>query len=117
MANDPYLGRLMTADEALAPVKSGTNVFVGSGAAEPQFLVEALSRRAPELADTGVTHILTLGTAPYTRAEYAGHLRHNALFIGDNVRDAVRQGAADYTPCLLHEIPMGPLTSIMARCP
>ncbi|MCX5787317.1 MAG: GNAT family N-acetyltransferase [Elusimicrobia bacterium] len=105
MANDPYLGRLKTAGEAVAPLKSGTKVLVGSGAAEPQFLIKALARRAPELADTEVTHIVTLGTAPYVGPQYTGHLRHNALFIGQNVREAVRSGAADYTPCLLHEIP------------
>jgi acetyl-CoA hydrolase len=31
--------------------------------------------------------------------------RHNALFIGPNVRDAVQAGRADYTPIFLSEIP------------
>jgi acyl-CoA hydrolase len=33
-----------------------------------------------------------------------GHFRHNALFIGPNVRDAVNDGRADYTPVNLSEI-------------
>jgi 4-hydroxybutyrate CoA-transferase len=33
------------------------------------------------------------------------HLRVNTLFISDNVRQAVNEGRADYTPCFLSEIP------------
>jgi acyl-CoA hydrolase len=34
----------------------------------------------------------------------AGHFRHNAMFIGANVRAAVNDGRADYTPIYLSEI-------------
>src|SRR5690606_31524061 len=40
-----------------------------------------------------------------TRPEYSGHARHNALFTGANVREAVQEGRADYTPVFLSEIP------------
>jgi acyl-CoA hydrolase/GNAT superfamily N-acetyltransferase len=60
--------------------------------------------KAP-LADHKVYHLLTLGDAPYTRPEFAGRFRHNALFIGPNVRQAVVEGRADYTPVFLSEIP------------
>jgi hypothetical protein len=48
---------------------------------------------------------LTLGVAPYADPRFPGRFRHNALFIGANVRDAVRAGQADYTPIFLSEIP------------
>jgi acetyl-CoA hydrolase len=35
-----------------------------------------------------------------------GHIRVNALFIGPNVRKAVQEGRADYTPNLLSEFPL-----------
>jgi acetyl-CoA hydrolase len=35
----------------------------------------------------------------------AGHFRHNALFIGRNVREAVNAGRADFTPVFLSDIP------------
>ncbi|MFI5363791.1 MAG: GNAT family N-acetyltransferase [Elusimicrobiota bacterium] len=95
----------MTAARALAPIRSGMRVLVGSGAAEPQHLVEALTARGPQLADTEIIHILTLGTAPYVHPRFTGQFRHNALFIGANVREAVVRGAADYTPCFLSEVP------------
>jgi acyl-CoA hydrolase len=34
----------------------------------------------------------------------AGHFRHNAFFIGGNVREAVNDGRADYTPIHLSEV-------------
>lgn len=105
MGNDSFLDRRMAAPEAVARIRSGMRVLIGSGAAEPQHLVEALAAKAPELADTEVVHLLTLGTAPYVQARFEGHLRHNALFIGPNVREAVRKGTADYTPCFLSEVP------------
>jgi len=47
---------------------------------------------------------LTLSTLAYTRLEYAGHFRHNGLFLGGNVRQAVAEGRGDYTPICLSEI-------------
>lgn len=102
---DPYKGKLTTPEAALERLKSGQRVLVGSGAAEPQVLVAALAERGKFLDDTEVMHLMTLGPAPYAGPEFAGHLRHNALFIGSNVRHAVAQGLADYTPCFLHEVP------------
>ena len=46
----------------------------------------------------------TLGNADYTRPEYEGHFRHRGLFLGQNVREAMAAGRADYTPIFLSEI-------------
>jgi acyl-CoA hydrolase/GNAT superfamily N-acetyltransferase len=97
--------KIVSADAAVHCVRRGQRVFIGSGAAEPQALVAALARRGQELADTEIWHILTLGIAPYTEAASASAFRHNALFIGPNVRAAVDAGRADYTPIFLSEIP------------
>ena len=94
----------ITADEALAVVKSGQRVYVHNGCAEPVDLVNALTRRAPELHDVEVLHTATMGTADYTLPQYEGHFRHHAMFIGGNVRRAVQEGRADYTPIFLGEI-------------
>src|SRR5262249_53231287 len=39
------------------------------------------------------------------RPEMAGHLRHRALFIGPNARQAVNEGRADYIPVFLSDVP------------
>ena len=57
-----YADKIATAEQAVARVKHGDRVFIGSGAGEPQVLVEALSNRT-DLTDTEIVHILTLGVA------------------------------------------------------
>jgi acyl-CoA hydrolase/RimJ/RimL family protein N-acetyltransferase len=99
-----YSHQLATADRALACVKHGQRVFVGSGAGEPQSLVESLSARE-DIADAEIVHILTLGVATYAERRLGDRFRHNAYFIGPNVREAVAEGRADYTPIFLSEIP------------
>ena len=99
-----YKKKLQTADEALHSVRSGTRVYIQPGCAEPEALVEALMRRAPELYDVEIVHMMTMGCAPYVAPEMAGHFRHNAMFIGGNVREAINDGRADYTPIYLSEI-------------
>jgi len=100
-----YASKIVDADEAVALVARGQRVFIGSGGAEPQLLVESLARRGPSLADNPVVHIMTLGLAPYIEQKFSDAFRHNAFFIGPNVRDAVAHGRADYTPIFLSEIP------------
>src|SRR5579864_7994805 len=100
-------GRLhwTTASDALGYLRSGMRVFIGSGCAAPQTLVEALVARGPEVFDVEIIHILTHGPAPYSRPELADSFRQNSMFIGGNVRASVHQGRADYTPIFLSEIP------------
>jgi 4-hydroxybutyrate CoA-transferase len=97
-------GKLRSADEALCAVQSGMRVYIQPGCAEPETLVEALLKRAPFVHDVEVVHLLTLGCADYVAPEMAGHFRHNAFFIGGNVRAAVNEGRADYTPIYLSEV-------------
>jgi acyl-CoA hydrolase/GNAT superfamily N-acetyltransferase len=95
----------MTAEESLAHLRNGMRVFIGSGCAAPQKLVAALAARGREIFDVEIIHILTFGAADYARREWLANFRHNAFFIGPNVRDAVNEGVADYTPIFLSEIP------------
>ncbi|HSV75223.1 MAG TPA: GNAT family N-acetyltransferase [Chthonomonadales bacterium] len=100
-----YEKRKTFAERAVAPIRSGRRIFVGSGAAEPQTLCEALARRADRLADTELMHVLTLGVAVTAEQRFADHFRHNAFFVGANTRDAVNECRADYTPIFLSELP------------
>lgn len=95
----------MTADEAVGLIQSGDRVYIHEAAMAPISLIEALARRLPELRDVEIVHLHTDAPAPYVAPELAGHARHNALFCGPNVREAVNDGRADYTPVFLSEIP------------
>jgi 4-hydroxybutyrate CoA-transferase len=99
-----YRSKLMFARDALRCVESGMRVYIQPGCANPETLLEALVERAPFVRDVEVVHLLTFGSAPYIAPEMAPHFRHNAMFIGANVREAVNDGRADYTPIFLSEI-------------
>ena len=99
-----YESKLRMPEEALSVVRSGMRVYIQPGCAEPETLVEALLKRSPSVRDIEVVHLLTLGCADYVKPEMEGHFRHNAIFIGANVREAVNDGRADYTPVYLSEV-------------
>jgi len=99
-----YKKKRRTPDEALRCVQSGMRVYIQPGCAEPETLVEALIQRAPHVQDVEIVHMMTMGSAPYVAPDMAGHFRHNAVFIGSNVREAINEGRADYTPVYLSEI-------------
>lgn len=100
-----YRERVMSAGQAIALLEPGQRLLIGSGAAEPLSLVKALVEDGAHLADNEIVHLLTLGPAPYVRPEHQGRFRHCAFFIGENVRDAVHEGRADFMPVFLSEIP------------
>ncbi len=101
---DQYRSKLMNPSEAVSCVESNMRVYIHPGCAEPEALVEALMARAPFVKDVEIMHLLTFGTSPYCAPEMAAHFRHNALFVGPNVREAVYDGRADYTPIFLGEV-------------
>lgn len=99
-----YKRKVMAPEQALSVVKSNDRVYIHPGCAEPEILVHALIDRAPDLWNVEVVHLLTMGNADYIKPEMEGHFRHNAMFVGANVRQAVNEGQADYTPIFLGEI-------------
>ncbi len=98
--------RITTADEAVKAIKSGDRVFLTGNASVPLPLLDALVKRAPELKDVEVCHPLTICPADYVAPEMEGHLRINSMFISANVRKAVNEGRADFTPVMLSEFPL-----------
>jgi len=42
---------------------------------------------------------------PYADEKFKDNFRHNSFFIGNNAREAVNQGLADYTPVFLSQVP------------
>jgi 4-hydroxybutyrate CoA-transferase len=100
-----YKSKLRTAQEAVKIIRSGQRVYVHPGCAVPDILVDAMCERYEELENVEVVHILTVGKSGYSKPEMEGHFRHNALFIGKNMRQAVNDGRADFTPIFLSEIP------------
>ena len=101
-----YKSRVVTPQEAARVVKSGNRVFLTGNVSVPQKVLAALVEYAPSLTDVEITQVLTIGRADYVSPEMEGHLRVNSMFISHNIRKAVQEGRADFTPILLSEFPL-----------
>lgn len=101
-----YRDRIVTAEEAVKVIQSGQRIFLTGNCSVPQTLMGTLVERAPQLEDVEIVQVLTIGAADYVAPGLEEHLRVNTLFISDNVRAAVNEGRADFTPCLLGEVPL-----------
>ncbi len=101
-----YKSRIVTADEAVRCVNSGDRIFLTGNVSVPQKSLAALVAYAPNLKDVEICQALTIGPADYVNPDMEGHLRVNTLFISHNVRKAVQEGRADFTPVLLSEFPL-----------
>lgn len=100
-----YQQKITDTTTAMQAIQPGHRVYLGGGAGVPTRLVQGLIERAPALRRVELTHILTFAESPYAHPEFQDNIRVNALFIGSNVRKAVQEGRADFTPVFLSEIP------------
>ncbi|MDP1546544.1 MAG: acetyl-CoA hydrolase/transferase C-terminal domain-containing protein [Anaerolineales bacterium] len=105
-AAEIYQSRVTTADEAVKVIKSGNRIFLTGNVSVPQTLLAALVKYAPNVQDVEICQALTVGSADYVSPEMEGHLRVNSMFISANIRKAVQEGRADFTPVLLSEFPL-----------
>lgn len=87
-------------------LKSGNRIFIGSNAAVPNALIDDLIDNSARLHDIETVHILTLSDNKWANPEHRDLFKVNALFIGGkNIRDAIAEGRADYTPSFISDIP------------
>ena len=101
-----YKSRVVSAAEAVKAIKSGNRIFLTGNVSVPQQTLAALVGYAPNLQNIEICQALTIGGADYVKPEMEGHLRVNTMFISPNVRKAVQEGHADFTPVLLSEFPL-----------
>jgi 4-hydroxybutyrate CoA-transferase len=98
--------RTVTPEVAVQAIQSGNRVFLTGNASVPQKIMAAFVVHAKSLRDVEIVQVLTIGKSDYVAPEMAGHIRVNTMFISDDVRLAVNEGRADFTPCFLSEIPL-----------
>lgn len=101
-----YQSKVVTAEEAVRKIQSNSRVFLTGNCSTPKMLLQALVEYAPNLQNVEICQALTVGPADYVSPEMEGHLRVNTMFVSANIRKAVQEGRADFTPVLLSEFPL-----------
>ena len=99
-----WVTRAVSANEAVAAVTSGMSVFVHGAAATPTPLLEALVLNE-RLTDVTLYHLHTAGPAPFVEPEHRNRFFSVSVFAGPPVRRAIEEGAADFVPIFLSDIP------------
>ncbi len=104
-----YPDKFASEEKIFSHIRPGDRIFVGTACGEPQYLIKALIQYVEShpkaFFDAEILQVVTLGVAPYGDEKFKYNFRHNAFFIGDNTRDAVNAGLADYTPVFLSQVP------------
>ena len=102
---DKYKNRVLTAQAAIKKIKRGSRIFLGTGCGVPYYLVQELAKMADRMSDNEIVHLLTLGDTPSADSKFQSQFRHNTFFVSENIREAVADGRADYSPIMLSDIP------------
>ena len=102
---DKYKSKILDASGAIKKIKRGARIFLGTGCGVPYHLVQELARNADRMADNEIVHLLTLGDTPSADPKFQLQFSHNTFFVSANIRDAVADGRADYSPIMLSDIP------------
>ncbi len=104
-----YPGKFVPEEQIFRRIRRGDHIFVASGCGEPQYLIQSLigfvGAHPKAFFDTEIIHVYSMGLSPYTDEKFKCNFRHNSFFIGNNTREAVNRGTADYTPVSLSQVP------------
>jgi acyl-CoA hydrolase/RimJ/RimL family protein N-acetyltransferase len=97
--------RLVSAETALAAIRPGDHVFVGTACATPRTLVRALENLERPPDDVQLVYFLTNGAVAIENGVARSCYGHTVFFVGSDTRDLVKQGKADYVPVSLARVP------------
>jgi acyl-CoA hydrolase/GNAT superfamily N-acetyltransferase len=104
-----YPEKFVSEEKIFSHIHRGDRIFIHTACGEPQYLVQALIRFVEShpnaFFDAEVLQVWTLGVVPYADAKFKYNFRFNSFFVGDNYREAVNRGMADYTPMFLSQVP------------
>jgi acyl-CoA hydrolase/GNAT superfamily N-acetyltransferase len=102
---EKYKKKITTAPKAIGKIRRGARIYLGTGCGVPYHLVQELANNAVQMVDNEIVHLLTLGDTPSADPKFQSQFRHNTFFVYENMREAVQDGRADYTPIMLSHIP------------
>jgi acyl-CoA hydrolase/RimJ/RimL family protein N-acetyltransferase len=105
---DSYLQKKISADDAIARIKSGGRVFIGSGCGEPQHLVQALTERANRFSGLEIVRLLGRETASLTaiadRTEDTS-LNIRSIYLGSAKSPSIARHKRFITPMNMSDVP------------
>lgn len=103
--NKHNAAKILTAEQALAKIRNGSRVFIGSGCGEPQHLIHAMVRD-PSIHDITLYQMLAFTFERYLNDEsFLSRFNLKLFFVTHSMRQAAFDGKLDYIPAYLSENP------------
>jgi acyl-CoA hydrolase/L-amino acid N-acyltransferase YncA len=106
---DSYIEKKVAADEAIARIRSGHRVFIGSGCGEPQHLVQALTERANRFSGLEIVRLLGRETASLTAIADKTKdtsLNIRSIYLGSAKSESIAIHKRFITPMNMSDVPM-----------
>ncbi len=105
-ALDPFRDKVRKPEAALADLRNGDHVFVGTGCAAPHTLLKALDALPVVPADLELLHFFTINAFDRDAEDHiTTRFRHRVFFVGTDMRGAVKQGLVEYVPMSVARVP------------
>ncbi|HEY3534625.1 MAG TPA: GNAT family N-acetyltransferase [Pedococcus sp.] len=98
--DEDWRGRLVPAEQAVAAIPPGSNVYVGSACGTPRTVVRLLEGVPYEHRGTRLVHFLTDGLAVD-----GASLEHRTMFLGRALSEQLGEGLVEYVPMTLTDVP------------
>lgn len=97
--------KLVSAERALAAIRPGSRVFLGTGCAAPRGLLATLEGMTPAPPDLEFLSFVTTACLPVENGVATTRYRHRTFFVGSDVRGLACSDRLDYVPICLEEVP------------
>ncbi len=99
-----WRSRLVSAEQAVGHVHSGSQVFVGSACATPRTLIGALGGSVRGPRDLVLLHFLTHGAVPVFDGRSVTRFRHRVFYVGEDMRAIADSGRLEYVPASVSQL-------------
>ncbi len=101
-----YDSKLVSLEQALAAIRPGSRIYLGTGCAAPHNLLAGLEAMQPGPADIEFVSFVTTLPPPMDTGAFQTRYRHRTFFVGTYGRNlAEKGGRIDYVPISLEEVP------------
>src|SRR5215472_5953732 len=97
--------KLVSAECAVAAIRAGSRIYIGTGCAAPRTLLTRLEAMEPGPADLEFVSFVTTSALPQVEGSPRTRYRHRTFFVGSEVRGLATSGQLDYVPISLEEVP------------
>ena len=123
-----YDSKLVSLEQALATIRPGSRIYLGTGCAAPRSLLAGLEGMQPGPPDLEFVSFVTTSALPMKTGASQTRYRHRTFFVGSDVQSLAESGQLDYVPISLEEVPVTPgertaadrrglASGVPARCP